>query len=150
MTKQSIELPVPELNATVKIVARDPSEGFKEYDKKSRVHIWGVDALPEVFIESVTLPASKERGVDPENDKAYDRYNRLYGRAYKTLGELIIGSLALNPQAAFADDLKLRFSRVAGCSCGCSPGLVASHTLRYDGRPVDVYVTLHETQEPTV
>jgi len=38
---------------------------------------------------------------------------------------------------------KIKFSRKAGCSCGCSPGfIVDGDTLRVDGEPVDVWFSV--------
>jgi len=36
----------------------------------------------------------------------------------------------------------IRWSQTAGCSCGCSPGFIADRTVRQDGLPVDIYITL--------
>lgn len=79
---------------------------------KSRIFVWGA---PE---PEITLPEPKFRGDDPENDKAYDRYNRAQVRIWKS--HLVAAmEQGLVPKA---DDI--RFSKKAGCSCPCSPGFI--------------------------
>lgn len=91
-------------------VTTSPREKFG----KSRVFVWGAPE-PEMI-----LPAPKERGVDPENDKAYDRYNRSLVRIQKA--HLIA---AMEAGLIPGDErMTARFSRKAGCSCSCSPGFI--------------------------
>lgn len=38
---------------------------------------------------------------------------------------------------------KIRWSRTAGCGCGCSPGFIIDHTVRNkDRNPSDIYITI--------
>jgi len=37
---------------------------------------------------------------------------------------------------------KIRWSQKAGCSCGCSPGFLVDHTVRKDGSPADIFITI--------
>lgn len=79
---------------------------------KARVYVW--DA-PE---PEITLPAPKERGVDPENDKAYDKFNRAVVRIQKA------HLVAAMEQGLIPNVEGIRFSKKAGCSCTCSPGFI--------------------------
>ena len=40
----------------------------------------------------------------------------------------------------------MRWSQKAGCSCGCSPGFIVDHTVREDGKPVDIFITSDFTE----
>lgn len=42
---------------------------------------------------------------------------------------------------------KIRWSQKAGCSCGCSPGFLVDHTVRVDGTPADIYITIGLAKE---
>lgn len=103
-----------EFTYEVKAISRDRAG-------KARVFVWGA---PEP--DDSNLPAPKERGVDPENDKAYDKHNRAVVRIQKA--HLVAAmELGLLPSTE-----ELRFSRKAGCSCPCSPGFIANIREGYD------------------
>lgn len=87
---------------------------------KARIFVWNA---PE---PDMTLPAPKERGVDPENDKAYDKYNKAVIRIQKA------HLVAAMEQGLIPETEELRFSRKAGCSCPCSPGFIANIREGYD------------------
>lgn len=81
------------------------------------------------------------RGEFPDVDELYDDLN--HRRA------IVGGRLArqaLRDAAALFDDApnltKARYSRTAGCSCPCSPGLRVPGGLYADGRRVYVWVKL--------
>lgn len=76
-------------------------------------------------------PPYSEKGVDEELDAEWRRYNREEIR--------IMRGYALDALAAlgFAGST-LRFSRKAGCSCGCSPGF---HLDAEGLRGADIFVT---------
>jgi hypothetical protein len=68
-------------------------------------------------------PPYSVKGDDAENDKKWRKYNREEVAIMRVFAENILGD------ATEALDLpnlgKLRYSRKAGCSCGCSPGFIA-------------------------
>lgn len=79
-------------------------------------------------------PPYSTKGEDPENDRAWRRYNR----AELQLDREIAGKLYALSGGTFDG----WFSRTAGCSCQCSPGFV----LRNDkGRTFWVDVKLPKT-----
>lgn len=43
---------------------------------------------------------------------------------------------------------RIRWSQTAGCGCGCSPGFIVDHTVRVEGTPADIYITI--TADPIV
>lgn len=63
-------------------------------------------------------------GEDPENDKAWKKYNRAEVAIMKTKVTNMLHSFVAY------DGVTVKFSRKAGCSCPCSPGFVASALLR--------------------
>lgn len=147
--RDHIEMVDAETQAVIKIVFRDMSDGGpKSYYAKSRVYVFGVENLPELVIEDVTLPDPQVLGVDPENDKAYVRRNRLYAKKTCEVAHATLERLA--EVSTLNSGIKLRFSRKAGCSCGCSPGVIADGTLHVDGRPFDLFITLVDHQEPAL
>lgn len=100
---------------------------------KARVFVWNA---PEPELE---LPEPKERGVDPENDKAYDRFNRAVTRIWKS--HLVAAMEAgLMPGG---ERVKPRFSKKAGCSCPCSPGFILDGTWGF----VDYHVTVRTVEK---
>lgn len=155
MSKQSIIVNIGDLNAQVKIVGRDITNGGpKDYYKKTRVFVCGQETLPEYVIDEIVnpLPPAKEKGEDPENDLAYARKNRLYANLTKNVAEKVIEALftgvvhegtGIVPLVTGDRNARIRFSRTAGCTCGCSAGCVVDDTLRV-GRlgPVDLFITL--------
>lgn len=98
---------------------------FSDYrdNKRTRVHVYGEDK------PAIAEPLMSFRGENPEIDRAWDKYNR----------EVIKNKRALVAKAdlEMLRDVKLRFSRKAGCSCSCSPGFIAEHHVYLDGRRVD-------------
>ena len=77
-------------------------------------------------------PPYSMKGDDPENDKAWRKYNRDKIVAMRELLDDISGWL----QSISNGDLKYRFSRKAGCSCGCSPSFIADRALFFNGRAI--------------
>lgn len=106
------------VNGTVYTVSKKASE---RRDVKSRVYIFshGADDLSTANIEALAkrlgAPSMHtKRGEYPALDKAWDRHNRSIIEAQRRVLEAGFGALA--------DDAK--FSRRAGCGCGCSPGFI--------------------------
>lgn len=64
------------------------------------------------------MPAFSTKGVDPENDAAWRKYNREELRLMRAIVDPVV-------KAEFPGLGKLSFSRTAGCSCGCSPAFRA-------------------------
>ena len=79
-------------------------------------------------------PPYSMEGDDPENDKAWRKYNRDKIVAMRELLDDISGWL----QSISNGDLKYRFSRKAGCSCGCSPSFIADRALFFNGRAISL------------
>ena len=98
---------------------------FSDYrdNKRARIYVSGQDE-PALAEPPMTL-----RGDYPEIDRAWDKYNR----------EVVKNKRALVAKAdlEMLRDVKIRFSRKAGCSCSCSPGFIAEHPVYFDGRRVD-------------
>lgn len=63
-------------------------------------------------------------GEDPENDKAWKKYNRAEVAIMKTKVTNVLHSFV------DYDGVTVKFSRTAGCSCPCSPGFIASALLK--------------------
>ena len=112
-------------------------------NRTSRVHIWNSEKLSELAPLEAALPTPKEKGEDPENDKAYDTYNRTYIKVQKRIADEVVAKLLEDKHIkTFGDDEKVtfRFSRYAGCGmCACSPGVVVSTRLYWKSE-YDTYV----------
>ena len=93
--------------------------------RKTRIHVSGTSP-------DYDHPPYSMKGDDPENDKAWRKYNRDEIVAMRELLDDISGWL----QSISNGDLKYRFSRKAGCSCGCSPGFIADRALFFNGRAI--------------
>lgn len=94
--------------------------------RKSRVYV----SLKDGDVK-LPRPPYTERGEDPENDKAWDAYNRAEVQAMKDKAESSVYD-ALVEGGYLATYTKFSFSKKAGCGCGCSPGLIATGQIRAD------------------
>lgn len=133
---------------TVTMVPRKWERGYsREYDRNARVYV-SVDGLEKVFPELAAslaaLPAPLDRGEDKANDQAYDRHNRLYAKLSKQVAmEAVVGLIETGKLDRVGQELKASFSRTAGCSCPCSPGVVLNSLLfiAADSRRCDIYIS---------
>jgi hypothetical protein len=79
------------------------------YSYRSTKHIVFVGGNPD---PSMPMPPYSIKGQDPANDAAWRAYNN---REIAIMRAAAAEALELDPA-------EFRFSRKAGCSCGCSPG----------------------------
>jgi hypothetical protein len=133
---------VPELNTKVTFINRTyGGANYRDYVKKTRIYVIGVEHLPELVIAGVELPEPQERGQDPDNDRAYDRYGRLYIATAKS----VVMELFQHSDVLREEGIKLHWSRTTGPRTG-ELALIADRTLWADlgngERPVDIIVTL--------
>lgn len=110
---------------------------------KARVYAWGFETAA-LRAEAEALPEGKLKGEDPENDRAYARYNREYKKqavafAARVVPALIEAGLIERLPKAFGG----QFSKYAGCSCPCSQGVVMNQGVfrTANGRRVDIHVS---------
>lgn len=113
-------------------------DGRQSYMKNARVFIWGVHKLEDVKASDAALPEPKNHGEDKDNDRAYAKHNRLYAKRAVEFAKAALE--AYNDYREGEDTL--RFSRTAGCSCPCSPGVVMNRRFFVQNRPVDIHVTI--------
>lgn len=78
-----------------------------------------------------------KRGAFPAVDKAWDKHNREIVRRKSIVFREGLKAVLKEKH----NDVKFRFSRTAGCSCGCSPGFIVEG--------VDARITFY-VQEPKV
>jgi len=93
-------------------------------------------------------PSPSVKGEDAESDKAWRAYNKKELNLARTF-ILKAMKASLNDQRASDHEYKLRYSRTAGCSCGCSPAFFADDDLHGDllwrtgaKRIDDVFITI--------
>lgn len=105
---------------------------WREQGKKTRIYV----SFPsdEEVEEASGIPHASlrytVRGEDPEIDKLFDRWNRWVVKLSRP------AALEAARWLAGGDEVRVNFSRHAGCSCPCSPGLVADRVLSFEGRAV--------------
>lgn len=87
---------------------------------------------PNDFSGGADSPAWTERKVYPTIDRDWDAHNRAVKRAWTLFAERLLGQ----------EGGKFSASRNAGCSCGCSPGVVWKESNRRRG------TSIHLTVEP--
>ena len=119
---------------TVQISYHRPTE------KVIKTRVYVTDELTHATDEKLQelLTAERElgdqrhstRGEYPEVDRLYDRLNRSIARVKRTLAVDTVREL-LGDQYITG-----RFSRHAGCSCPCSPGVVLNRTIMHNDRLV--------------
>lgn len=133
----------------VKAVARSSGER----SSKSRAYVSGVLAalhdarLRELEEQEAALGDKRfsERGEFPDVDRLYDRLNRRVATVYR---EITLDAL----RRLECGDITGNFSRRAGCSCPCSPGVVLSHGYysRIGDRLCQVDLYISPLVDPTV
>lgn len=97
---------------------------------------------PSVELD-IPTPEYTARGEDPANDKAWDAYNRAEVKAMKADIEAAAKELIFRytPDQSFAAinaalTEGLKFSKRAGCSCGCSAGFVSPKHVSFRGNGI--------------
>lgn len=130
---------------TVIMVPRTWERGYsREYDRNARVYVSGLEQVfPELAASEKALPAPLNRGEDKANDQAYDKHNRLVAKLTKQVAmEAVVGLIETGKLDRVGQELKGGFSRTAGCSCPCSPGVVLNSLLfmAADSRRCDIYI----------
>lgn len=68
-----------------------------------------------------------QRDAHPLMDKAWDAFNSVIVAAKKQVLDEALDALKIEPAARSS-----KFSRKAGCSCGCSPGFILEELHGYD------------------
>lgn len=128
----------------VTVRTRGSAEPARTYNSKTRVYVsdevsdaLGGDKLAELqkAVESLGDRRGAKRGLFPEVDRLYDTLNREIGKAKRT----VVKNVA--EQVLGLKDVSANFSRHAGCSCPCSPGVILGTVLRHRGAPADVWVS---------
>jgi hypothetical protein len=133
----------------VKAVARSGDER----SSKSRAYVSRVLAvlhdvrLRELEEQEASLGDRRfsERGEFPDVDKLYDRLNRRVATVYR---EIALDAL----RRLECGDFTGNFSRYAGCSCPCSPGVVLSrgYYSRIGDRMCQVDLFISPVDDPAV
>lgn len=95
------------------------SEMNRDRNKKARLYYSNHGVMEQAYGEH---PPYSRIGDDPENDKAWRKYNR---------AETELARAAI--EAAFPTFGKSSFSRYAGCSCPCSPGFISQSLIGGEG-----------------
>lgn len=112
-----------------------PNWYSRKSPRKTRIYVSGakeVDFTPAYDLVKRDGTANRNHASDEQN-KMFDRLNREVVKNERAVAEQAIAEVEeLHNMLA---DLKLSYSRYAGCTCGCSPGFVASDVLK--GRAVD-------------
>lgn len=131
---------------TFTITSQDPKSVRLELDGM-KVHLLAEDykgragRKPRVYASGDAVrpaweqPAWSIKGGDAELDKAWRKYNAEEIRLQKQVAERALQALLLQvPGFTMYGSADLRFSRKAGCSCGCSPALLLdAHVYGKDG-----------------
>ncbi len=130
---------------TIKIVERKSSRTSREFHKATRVHIWGIENLTDIASSEAALPIALDKGECKANDAAYAKHNRLYAKRSREWALKAVSQAGGYLQYFGPAGISGRFSRTAGCSCPCSPGIILNKKLNFisfSGAGVDIYVTL--------
>lgn len=121
----------------------------REYNAKTRVYgVLSDDGLVgEMIAEEpytgVSIPFKPESGVDKMRASVWRAWrNATTAEAADRLLPLLYGLDAQKGICVPASALsKVRFSQNAGCSCGCSPGMILDGVVKMNNAPVDIWVS---------
>lgn len=87
------------------------------------------------------------RGEDANVDALYDALNKRIADVKRNVVTSVIDRIKNQLYGTqHTPDVKARFSRKGGCSCGCSPAVVLNHVLTSYYRPTDIWLDL-DTEE---
>lgn len=129
---------------TVEIRGRSRREADRVYYANTRVYVTDKLAEQDETLKQLTTQEENlgekrfsTRGEFPDVDKLYDRINRRIATVKREIAQQ-----ALLARGLINENVRVRFSRHAGCSCSCSPGVVV-HDVIYDenGRPADIWIS---------
>lgn len=108
---------------------------FDEYEARHRVH---PNPTPEMFPELGLKHVYTTRKDFPEVDKAWDAANRDYARMAREVTAQALAGVGLSVP-------KMRYSRHAGCTCPCSPGIITDGLFVPGlGDQIDLWVTVSD------
>lgn len=122
-----------------------------KYDRPSRSRIYvsnslietGDSRIAELQAQEAALGERRfaQRGKYLDVDSLYDMLNRAIASAKR--------KYALEALHTIDEwsDVTGRFSRTAGCTCGCSPGVVLDRELYRDGRQLDLWLDENTTND---
>ena len=134
------------------LVPRDPYDR-RSWFKTTRVHVGddcnflAADAGKLVELEAAEAALGERRwstkGKFPEVDTLYKRLNRMVGRVKSQASKELVRilSAALELEDVQMPHTTQKFSRYAGCSCTCSPGVILGARFSHEGRGFDIYVS---------
>lgn len=121
-------------------------EDFGARYRKPRIYTSGTATTPDFDHP----PYGSSRGDGSEEDKAWRRYNREEIKLQRELATRAIRALqqhGLQTYGMTVGTVETKFSRTAGCGCGCSPGLIlqadvraGAPLFRWDTRVSDIWV----------
>lgn len=122
-----------------------------EYHANTRVYVSSkvvmakaTDKLLRLDKEEAELGERRwaEKGKFPEVDKLYAQLNREYAKVAREIATEAVQKILVPGRQR--DTISARFSRRAGCSCPCSPGVILSQVVRVDSTsaPVDIWISL--------
>jgi len=103
---------------------------------KTRIYTSGAATTPDWEHP----PYGSQRGDGSPEDKAWKKYNREESRLQRVLAQRALDALEREGVKLYGGDKKLWFSRYAGCSCPCSPGVIVNATA-YAEKPLFPYDT---------
>jgi len=108
--------------ALYRVTAELRGRRYDERPSKGRMYIWG-EPSPEAVGLADRAPAPSRKGDDEALDAEWRRYNRAELKTLRAIADKAAEGLGVRVD---------RFSRKAGCSCGCSPGFVLEGAWNQD------------------
>lgn len=101
------------------------TRNYQTWERESRqkhtiVYVGNPYDVEEVF-PNMTQPEITQKGENLENDKAWRKYNKAEVAIQKRIIDVAVADGLLDQTIAQG----LKFSRTAGCSCGCSAGWIS-------------------------
>ena len=96
----------------------------KDATRKTRIYVWAADIEAEIGVH----PEYSIRGENADLDKAWRAYNK---KEVEALKKHLVAALG---------EQSVRFSKTAGCSCGCSAGFIYTGEGRLSGA-TNIYIT---------
>jgi hypothetical protein len=152
-TDRGINVHLPN-GVTAKVQRRQTPGGgntWRQYNSNTRAY-WAVNTLGDLELYAKAeaadnLKPHSYRSSDDEmvvvTQKDVERKQRsTWLRLLQQTGKELLQALAIIMQAPGLHvylDIKVKYDRNGGCSCGCSPAHVLTAVVRLDGTPCDIF-----------
>lgn len=116
------------------LTRRQYADFYSMKSRATRIYV----QIPDGVIGTDQPPYGSKKGDGSAEDSAWRQYNRWEIAVMRSLVQTCLTEELRSALGMFKAEV--RFSRKAGCGCGCSPGFMLDTAAIYCGYPVDIWI----------